>query len=209
MPTDPKAILGKAEKLIASAKNALAQTERIQRRADQLQAERKKLIASADPENRATVKPLVEVNTEIELLPHYTATATTKQTEAGLALSEVSEELRLAINWLYTEECERELDKWEAVLLPACPNHVEANGSITRKAQAIAKQLGVFEHMRQRSTPSSSTIVLDPSRLHNDPLQALPAAIAFVEEQHLILAEYFSNRKSFVAPGFGKAEQSA
>lgn len=202
---DPKALLAKAEKQIATAKDALAETDRIRRLKKQIEKEHAALIDTADPEDRAQMRKLGELNAELQVIPRREEKTLEKQTAAGVALCDTYELLSQTIQMLHAEEAEKELARIEARLLPDFPDRTQSNGEVTKVAQGIAGTAPIFGHLRSRITPTNALTSQTACECSNEPAKTLPVCIKAVEELHTILGEYFANRKSFAAPGYGKA----
>lgn len=206
MPDDPKAILLLAQKKHAAAKEALAESERIIRFKKLLDEEEKKLMETANLEDKAEMRQLADNQAQKLVIPRRIEQCAAQQTAAGISLVETSEGLQRLIAELLAAETEKRLDEWEKKLLPDCPNWTESNGEVRRPARALAGSLSIFSHLSARVRPSTvDAAVCDPIRCHNEPEQALAALVAHVEEQMLILHKYFAAGKTFRDPDFGKA----
>lgn len=205
MPTDdPKPLLALAEKQIASAKDALAETDRIRRLQSQLEKEHKTLIDSADPEDRPQMKQLGEINAQLQVIPHRIEKCGEKQIAAGVALAGTGVKLAQVINELAEEEREKYIAEIEAKLLPYCPDSRDArNGELRNRARGLAGKCSILEHICDRANGPRGTqglgVVEDLSALNNEPAKALPEIIDFAQDRLVILSQWFADRKTFVA----------
>ena len=202
---DPKQILAKAEKQIATAKEALAETDRIRRLQEQLEKESAALIDTADPEDRPQMKQLGEINAQLQVIPRRKEKTLEKQMQAGLDLCETAEQFSRTIQALHGEETEKRIGEIAGRLRADFPDQTRGNGEVIHVSRNIAASAPIFDHLRNRIKPNTTLPPQRESECSNDPAGTLPRCIAHVAELHVILSEYFVNRKTFAEPGFAKA----
>lgn len=202
--TDPKALLAKAKKQITTAKDALAETDRIERLKTQLSGEQEKLLRDADPEDRAQMRQLGEIQAQLLVIPRRIEVADDKQRASIEPMLETAEQLQRAIGSLLQDEAQRKVDEIEALLLPYCPKYTDGQGQKWNPARGLAGQCGILNSMSSAATSPGSLQIADLTQFSSQPKTAIPRCVEHLENLQMILETYYANGKSFISEAYKK-----
>ena len=191
MPEDPKALLVKAQKQIAAAKDALAETERLQRLKTMLESEKKDILEIADPEDRVQMRKLGEIEAQFLVFPRRHEIAKEKQTAVIVPMIELMEAMDTSIDSLRQEEAETITDKIAADIIHWFPKTAR---TIAASAHVFGVPWKCYRETKFNDPDLSQNVFPHPER-------HIPNLIRCLEERLLILAEYFANNRSFVPSG--------
>jgi len=209
MPTEKtKDLLKLAGKQIATAKEALAETDRITRLRVMLEGEQEALLKTADPEDRAQMRQLGEIQAQLLVIPRRIEMTQQKQKDSVMPLVEMATRLETNIKELLSEEVSREADKVEKILLPHFRKTTDPKtGEVSNRARGIALNCDACNAAGIHAEWDTHLVIGDPCQFAAYPERAIPQCLRHLDNLMLILGTYLANEESFIPPGFRKGAE--